>query len=99
MEAIELTYGRAFKIWWSYVWRSVVLTIPVMFALLILLRFILPFPQPGEGLGPGGLQAFAGRMFVAWLIIMTTSVLLQVQAMRWMLQTKWSDFRLSASRD
>jgi hypothetical protein len=32
--------------------------------------------------------------FVLWLFMMAINIAVQVQAMRWMLKTKWSDFRL-----
>jgi hypothetical protein len=35
-----------------------------------------------------------GKSFVLWLLMMTLNIAAQVQAIRWMLKTKWSDFRL-----
>ncbi len=39
------------------------------------------------------------KMFGLWLFMMVFYIAAQVQAMRWMLKTKWSDFRLQAVSD
>ena len=38
-------------------------------------------------------------MFGLWLFMMVFYIAAQVQAMRWMLKTKWSDFRLHPVSD
>jgi hypothetical protein len=68
VDGIDVTFGRAFKIWWSYAWRAILLMIPVM----------------------------TSKMFGLWVFMMAFYIAAQVQAMRWMLKTKWSDFRLQA---
>ena len=99
MADIVITYGRAFKIWWSYLWRAFVLFIPASLLILPLMFWILPFPtagQPTPQMHPAELPALMGKMFGVWLVMMVLNVLLQVQAMRWMLKTQWRDFRLKA---
>ena len=39
------------------------------------------------------------KMFGLWLFMMVLYIGAQVQAVRWMLKTKWSDFRLQAVSD
>lgn len=99
MADIEITYGRALKVWWSYLWRAFVLFMPASLLILPLMFWIVPFPtlgQPTPQIEPAQLPAMMGKMFLVWLVIMALSVLLQVQAMRWMLKTRWREFRLKA---
>lgn len=96
MPGIQVTYPRAIKIWWSFAWRSFVLLTPAMFAMAIAMFLVFPFPKPGEPISPDQAPAFALRGFAIWIVAMAANVLLQVQAMRWMLKTRWSDFRLQA---
>jgi len=94
---IQVTYGRALKIWWSYLWRAFVLLIPVSILVLPLMLWVIPFPKPGHPtpqMQPNQIAPMLGKMFLIWLLMMALNVLLQVQAMRWMLKTTWRDFRL-----
>lgn len=100
MADVSITSGRAFKIWWSYLWRAFVLFIPASVLILPLMFWILPFPtlgQPTPQIQPAQLPAMMGKMFGVWLDMMVLNVLLQVQAMRWMLKTQWRDFRLKVA--
>jgi hypothetical protein len=99
MQTVEITFARAVKVWWSFVWRSAVLGIPVAFVALPLMFFVFPHPPPGGRLSPADFQSLAGKFFFVWLIIMVASILVHIQAMRWMLRTKWSDFRLTATNE
>lgn len=75
------------------------LFIPASLLMLPLMFWIIPFPTPGQPtpqIQPAQLPAMMGKMFLVWLVMMALSVLLQVQAMRWMLKTQWRDFRLKA---
>ena len=98
LNATEVTYGRALKIWWSYLWRAMVLMIPVMIVAMVISISILPFPKPGQP-APAFQPGMFGKAFIVWLLIMTLNIAVQVQAMRWMLKTKWSGFRLQAIAD
>lgn len=95
MESIELTWFRALKVWWSYSWRAMVLTLIVMVPLeLVVVAFIRTSMQPGTT--DGQALRMAGIMAVVWPVLMAAIVAVQVQAMRWMLnKARWSDFRVS----
>jgi hypothetical protein len=101
MQSVEITFGRALKVWWSYVWRAMVLTIPVYFVLLaFMVSFMLPsMSHPGTKPDPAQFQAMMGKFSFVWLVMMVASLLVQILAMRWMLKTKWSDFRLQPTSD
>jgi hypothetical protein len=99
VHTVEMTFGRALKVWWSYAWRTFVLLFPVMMVAMPLMFVLMPHPHPGEKPDPSQIRAAMPRFFVIWLVMMAANVLVQVQAMRWMLRTKWSDFRLAATND
>src|ERR1700722_6079493 len=95
MEETDLTFGRAFKVWWSYTWRVMVLSLPVLLAMAFLMKLALPFPKPGEPqMRPDQMQGFIPKFFLMWAIMMGTSICLQVVALRWALNVKWFGFRL-----
>jgi hypothetical protein len=73
--------------------------LPLLFVLFPLMIWMMPRPQPGHPLRPEQVAGSAGRFLLIWVIIMVGQILLQVQAMRWMLKTRWSDFRLAATDD
>jgi uncharacterized membrane protein len=98
----DVTFGRALKIWWSFVWRSMLLMIPVMIVSMVIAVSVLPFPkagQPAPMLRPDQIAGMTGKMFGLWLFMMIFYIAAQVQAIRWMLKTKWSDFKLQALSD
>jgi threonine/homoserine/homoserine lactone efflux protein len=101
MQPVELTFGRAFKVWWSYAWRAFVLGIPVAVVMMIVWFVLLMpyFPHPGQRPDPALMQAAMGRFSVLWFVFMFLYIVIQVLAMRWMLKTKWSDFRLLPTND
>jgi hypothetical protein len=45
---------------------------------------------------PDQMHGFMGRMSGLWGFLMALNIAAQVLAMRWMLKTKWPDFRLKA---
>jgi hypothetical protein len=96
MTTVDITFARALKIWWSYVWRVAVLWIPLGFALAFSMFLVLPHPRPGQPfpLTPAQIPGFMGRISILWLVMMALAVTVQTFAMRWMLKTRWSDFRL-----
>jgi hypothetical protein len=99
VQTVEMTFGRALKVWWSYTWRGMVLTIPLSLVMVIFMFFVMPHPVPGQKPDPAQFRAMFRTLPLFWLIIMVGSVLLQAQAMRWMLKTRWSDFRLEATNE
>jgi hypothetical protein len=46
--ATDVTFGRALKIWWSFVWRATVLMLPVIIVAMVIAVSILPFPKAGQ---------------------------------------------------
>lgn len=92
---IEMTYGRAFKVWWSYFWRAFLLSVVVSCVTVPLMIMLMPHAAHGERLAPEQLRSALARFALLWPLIIIVNVLLQVQAMRWMLKTRWSDFRLA----
>jgi hypothetical protein len=95
-DATTATFGNAFKIWWSFVWRATVLMIPVMVIAMIITVWLFPFPKPGDTtvVRPDQIPGLTGKFLVLWLSLMALNIAAQVQATRWMLKTKWSNFRL-----
>jgi hypothetical protein len=98
MDTIDVTYGKATKIWWSYCWRACILMLPVMLLVSVVAFAMLPFPKPGQTavFAPEDMPSLAGKMGIVWIFLMALNIFLQVQAMKWMLKTKWQDFQLHA---
>lgn len=96
MPVVEITYSRALRIWWSFAWRACVLLLPVMLILDIVLVLIMPLAKLGQPPDPHHIPGFMLRIFAVWATVMAANILLQAQAMRWMLKTRWAGFRLEA---
>jgi hypothetical protein len=96
MQSVELTFGRAFKVWWSYSWRAFVLALLVVVPLEIVMFWYMRSHLPKQGANPADAVRVAGTMAAAWPILMAVVIALQAQAMRWMLnKARWSDFRVA----
>jgi hypothetical protein len=96
---VPITFGRGAKIWWSYMWRALVLITPLMVVLVPVVLYVMPHPGRGAPVTPDQLHEALSTLRPIWLVTLVVNVLLQVQAMRWMLKTRWSDFRLVTSGD
>lgn len=98
MEQLDVTWSRALKCWWSFVWRGFVLSLLILVPLeLVAVLVILPMLglRPGHPPGPGQVVHKAGLLASLWLVIMIGMVLTQTAAMRWMLRrARWSDFKV-----
>jgi len=94
-----MTYGRAFKVWWSYFWRAPVLSLLVSCVTVPLMIMLMPHVAHGQRLASDQLHSAVARFALLWPLIIIVNVLLQVQAIRWMLKTRWSDFRLTATAE
>ena len=97
MATVEITFERALRIWWSYTWRTIVLLAPIV----ILMLYVLPAaPVAGpEGAAPAASADPMAESQVnplLLIVILVVNIAMQVQALRWMLKTKWRDFRLQA---
>lgn len=104
-----MTLMQAFKVWWSYSWRASILVIPlgIVMTAWSLAGLISALGDPslsGPGLSNLNLsnlnvnqlaRLLSGGMTVGVLSLVLTAVI-QVFAMRWALNSRWSDFRLKA---
>lgn len=89
---MELTFIRSLKIWWSFMWRYFMLSIPTAILLSIVVFAFGLNPQRGESLNEG-----AGIFTLITVFSLVCMVLLQAMALKWTLRTKWSDFSLTVS--
>jgi hypothetical protein len=99
-----MTLIQAFKVWWSYSWRASILTIPLMVILTAwslsgLGSALEKMSESGQspydltfqqllGLATGGMS-----LMILSMVLMGVA---QVLAMRWTLNSSWTDFRLKA---
>jgi hypothetical protein len=99
-----MTLMQAFKVWWSYSWRASILVIPLMlvmtaWSLAGLVSTVQNMLQSGQSLSNLNVDQLArlasGGMTLGILSMILTAVI-QVFAMRWALNSRWSDFRLKA---
>ena len=96
MNPVDITWGRALKVWWSYSWRALVLTLLVMIPLEIIIFALFLRNLPKASSDPADAMRVAGTMAILWPVMMAALLALQVQAMRWMLKAaRWSDFRVA----
>lgn len=95
MNQINLTIGQSLKILWSFLWRGWVLTLPLMIAMLVAMRFLIPFPKPGEPPHPPDMKMMP-VFFILWLVMMIGLFITQAYALRWALKARWSNFRIVA---
>ena len=95
---IEITFKRAFKIWWSLGWRFAVMQIGLMPIVVPLMFWVTPpFPKPGEPYNPPVPDAsYFGKFFVIWVFMVIGTIFLHTIAIQWFMRTKWSDFKLKA---
>ena len=99
MTTVDMTFGRALKVWWAYAWRSMVLWIPVGIAIGSSMFAWIPWPRPGETSADymaAHWPDILTRMSTLSLIMTLVAIAVQTLAMRWALHTQWSDFRLLA---
>jgi hypothetical protein len=95
---------QAFKVWWSYSWRASILVIPLWiiitgWAVAGIASTITNMQLSGQGLenlNIGQLTRLASGGFTLSILSMVLTALIQVVAMRWTLNSHWSDFRLKA---
>ena len=97
MSTIEITFMRALKVWWSFIWRGYVLLLPVGIVMGVAMFWMMPFPTHPGPMGPDQAKLMIGKGSVFWIVMMVLMVVVQTFAMRWMLKTRWSDFTLVAA--
>lgn len=99
-----MTMMQAFKVWWSYSWRASILVIPLgivmtAWSLAGLFSAVEKMQQSGQSLSNLDIEQLAGLVSGGTTLFVLSVVLtgiIQVFAMRWALNSRWSDFRLKA---
>ena len=99
-----MTLMQAFKVWWSYSWRASILVIPLglimtVWSLAGLFSTAENMVQSGQSLSNlniDQLTRVASGGAAMWILSMVITAVIQVFAMRWTLNSRWSDFRLKA---
>jgi hypothetical protein len=102
MTTVDITLGRAFRVWWSYAWRSIVLSPLVIVPVQIpVITWIVPHVRAavvGHGLDRPRMQEVLELLWVVWPIAIVGMIIVQTIAMRWMLRrARWADFKLIVS--
>lgn len=99
-----MTLMQAFKVWWSYSWRASILVIPLGLIMMVwsltgLFATLQNMSLSGQSLANMNIDQLtrlaSGGMTMFILSVVLTAVI-QVFAMRWALNSRWSDFRLKA---
>jgi hypothetical protein len=97
-----MTLMQAFKVWWSYSWRASILVIPLgiimtAWSLAGLFSTLQNVTASGQGLANLNIDqlmhAATGGASM-WILSLLLTAVIQVFAMRWALNSQWSDFRL-----
>ena len=99
-----MTLMQAFKVWWSYSWRASILVIPLgiimtVWSLADLFSTLQNMSLSGQNLSNlniNQLTHLATGGASMWILSLLLTAAIQVFAMRWALNSKWSDFRLKA---
>ena len=99
-----MTLMQAFKVWWSYSWRASILVIPlavVMTAISLagLIATVQGMLQSGQSLSSLNIDQLTHLVsggFTMGILSMVLTAVIQIFAMRWTLNSRWSDFRLKA---
>src|SRR5512146_2032165 len=99
-----MTLMQAFKVWWSYSWRASILVIPlgiIMTAWSLAGLFSTLQNMSLSGQNPANLNVDQLTHLVSggatlWILSLVLTAVIQVFAMRWALNSRWSDFRLKA---
>jgi len=102
MTTVNVTFLRALKFWWSFTWRTLIISFPLyVFAMYRYFVWIAPFPTRANPQPHAALPTVHGLhvLFVLWPLVTMVSIIIQIVAVRWALTTRWSDFRLQAVTD
>ena len=100
MTTVDITFSRAFRIWWSYAWRAIVLSLVIVIPLQIFMfTRIVPHVRAAAGAHDHAqMRAVLELVAIVWPIAVACIIVLQTIAMRWMLRrAHWTDFMLVAS--
>jgi hypothetical protein len=102
MTSIDITLNRAFRVWWSYAWRKLLLSLFLIVPLQILvITWIVPQVRAAGGahaLGGAPLHALLERVWLVCPFVIAGAILIETSAMRWMLRrARWAEFELLPS--
>lgn len=93
---MKITVLRATKIWWGYIWRSWLLMLPVAVLVPLTLNFFGMVPTAGQpAMNPDAIPFFAAKATILWILSAIGMCAGQVVAIRWLMKTKWSDFKIA----
>jgi hypothetical protein len=97
MQQVDVTFLRAFKVWWSFAWRYTVLWWPLAIVLGLSVHQVL-HARPHVASTPAEFRHNLVRLiWEVWLPFFVVAVIIQTLAIRWALRrARWSDFRLQA---
>lgn len=99
-----MTLMQAFKVWWSYSWRASILVIPLgivmtAWSLAGLFSTVENMSLSGQSLSNLNIDQLTRLVsggVTVWVLSLVLTAVIQVFAMRWTLNSRWSDFRLKA---
>lgn len=63
---MAITFVRALKIWWGFMWRAWILTMPLAALIAPIMFFVIPFPnlgEPSKSMDPSSIPGVAGSFF------------------------------------
>ena len=83
----DIGFKTATRIWFSFMWRSFVLTMPVMLVVEIASWAFMPHLSPGEPLSVRQFRDFVERGALIWIPFVFISIVLQIQALKWTLNS------------
>jgi hypothetical protein len=95
---------QALKVWWSYSWRASILVIPLwiiitgwsLIGLVTAVENMQLSGQSLDNLNVGKLLGMLSGGVSLSILSMVLTAAIQVYAMRWTLNSRWSDFKLKA---
>ena len=99
-----MTLMQALKVWWSYSWRASILVFPLVIittaiSLAGLISTVQGMMQNGQSLSSLNIDQLSHLIsggFTMGILSMVLTAVIQIFAMRWTLNSRWSDFRLKA---
>jgi hypothetical protein len=99
-----MTFMQALKVWWSYSWRASILVFPLVIittaiSLAGLISTVQGMLQNGQSLSSLSIDQLSRLVsggFTMGILSMVLTAVIQIFAMRWTLNSRWSDFRLKA---
>lgn len=98
MNEVEITFLRALKVWWSWIWRTWVFMMVIYFAVLVIgLILYFAFRSSFASSNPSeyGWMLYVG-IGLGYLILIPGLIILQIYILQLALKVQWSDFRLVA---